>query len=110
MKEWQESYTFSMKKKYQLEEKVWLYPGKAGWYFITVPPVIAKDIDFFFSHVKGGWGSLKVSVCIGKTTWKTSIFPDKKTHSYLLPLKAEVRKKEQIEKNNRVSLSIELTD
>jgi hypothetical protein len=96
-------------KKYRLEEKIWLYPGKAGWYFITVPAGIAKEIDFFFSHQKKGWGSLPVKVTIGKTTWKTSIFPDKKTQSYLLPLKAEVRQQEHLKEGNSVLFSIELT-
>lgn len=45
---------------------------------------------------------------IGKTQWKTSIFPDKRSRTYLLPLKAEVRKKERIFSEDTVSLTIEL--
>jgi hypothetical protein len=98
-----------MTKEYTLKEKVWLYPGKAGWFFITIPTHITKDIDYFFSQEKKGWGSLRVTACSGETTWKTSIFPDNKTQTYLLPLKAEVRKKEQIKDNDTIQLSIELT-
>lgn len=46
--------------------------------------------------MSGGWGSLPVTAVIGKTSWKTSIFPDKKIGAYLLPLKSEIRKKENI--------------
>jgi hypothetical protein len=98
-----------MTRQYDLNEKVWLYPGKAGWFFVTLPVDVAKDIDFYFVQEKKGWGSLRVKVNIGKTHWMTSIFPDKKSESYLLPLKAEIRKKEQIKENDVVKLSIELT-
>ncbi len=53
----------------------------------------SAEITARFGLMKRGWGSLPVIVAMGKTTWKTSIFPDKKAGAYLLPLKAEVRKK-----------------
>jgi hypothetical protein len=53
-------------------------------------------------------GSLPVEVTIGTTTWKTSIFPDTKTKAYVLPIKAEVRKKEGITADTSVSLLLEI--
>jgi hypothetical protein len=47
-------------------------------------------------------------VTIGQTVWKTSIFPDSKSGSYLLPLKAEVRKKEKIGVGDTLTFSIEI--
>lgn len=86
-----------MKKPiYKIKAKVWLYPGMAGWHFVTLPKKQSNEIKELFSGMSGGWGSLPVIVTIGKTSWKTSIFPDKKTEAYLLPLKSEVRKKEKI--------------
>lgn len=99
-----------MKKIYKVKAKVWLYPGMAGWHFVTLPKNIAKDIDFYFSHAKRGWGSLKVEVNIGKTSWKTSIFPDKSKDSYLLPLKSEVRKKEAIKEGSNITLILTIKD
>ncbi len=55
-------------------------------------------------------GSLPVIATIGKTIWKTSIFPDKKICSYLLPLKAEVRKKELLREGDKIKLSLEIKD
>ncbi len=95
--------------KYQLKEKIWLYPGKAGWYFITVPSSMTKEIDYFFSHQKKGWGSLPVKVSIGQTEWSTSLFPDKKSGSYLLPIKAEVRHKEKLRADTIIEVELELT-
>jgi hypothetical protein len=95
-----------MTKTYSFKATVWLYPGMAGWHFVTLPKDTRDDINFYFAHAKRGWGSLPVNVTIGKTTWKTSIFPDKKADSYLLPLKAEVRKKEIIKEGDSVKFSL----
>ena len=43
-----------------------------------------------------GWGAVPVTVQIGKTAWQTSLFPDKKSESYLFAIKAEVRRQEAI--------------
>jgi len=99
-----------MQKTYQIKEKVWLYPGKAAWHFVTIPKDIAADIDYHFAQNKRGWGSLPVSVTLGKTTWKTSIFPDKKSSSYLLPLKAVSREKEHIQVGQVIEFTIKVLE
>jgi hypothetical protein len=93
---------------YKVKAKVWLYPGMAGWQFATIPKKESKIINQTYGALKKGWGSLPVNVTIGKTKWKTSIFPDKKTSSYLLPLKAEVRKKENIKLGNTLVIILEI--
>jgi len=99
-----------MKKRYHLQVEVWLYPCIAGWHFITLPQEVAKEIKETFGSEKRGWGSLPVKMTIGKMIWETSIFPDKKSASYLLPLKAEVRKKEVIKAGDIVDFSLEISD
>lgn len=93
---------------YKVKAKVWLYPGMAGWQFVTIPKKQSQDIVKIYGDMKRGWGSLPVSVTIGKTNWKTSIFPDKKIGGYLLPLKAEVRKKENIKVGSMISINLEI--
>jgi hypothetical protein len=97
-----------MNKIYTVSARVWLYPGDAAWHFVTIPTDITGDIDYFFSMRKRGFGSLPVSVTLGKTIWKTSIFPDAKTHTYLLPLKKEVRKKESFEEGDTIEFTLEI--
>lgn len=97
-----------MRNLYKMRAKVWLYPGMAGWHFITLPKKQSDDIKRKFGMMKRGWGSLPVIVTIGKTSWKTSIFPDKKVGAYLLPLKMDVRKKENIFAGNTINFSIEI--
>jgi hypothetical protein len=75
---------------------------------MSVPKKDGEGIKKHFGKKQRGWGSLPVVVTLGKTSWKTSIFPDKQSGSYLLPLKALVRKKEGIFSSNKVSFSIEI--
>ncbi|MCA9368935.1 MAG: DUF1905 domain-containing protein [Pseudomonadales bacterium] len=91
-----------MHKEYQFTEKIWLYPGKAAWHFVSVPQNETADIHYHFEHAKRGWGSLKVKVTIGNTIWNTSIFPDKKTNTFLLPIKKAVRDAENLEAGQKV--------
>jgi hypothetical protein len=94
---------------YKMKSEVWLYPSAmAAWHFISVSKKHAEDIKKRFGGNAKGWGSLPVIVTIGKTKWKTSIFPDKKSGTYLLPLKADVRKKEGIFKGDKIEFKIEV--
>ncbi len=93
---------------YKVKARVWLYPGMAGWQFATIPKKESNNIKQIYGDMKRGWGSLPVLATIGKTKWKTSIFPDKKTGTYLLPLKAEVRKKENIKLGNVIQIILDI--
>lgn len=92
-----------------MTEKVWLYPGDmAAWHFITLTKSVGQEIRESYGKNARGFGSLPVEVTIGNTTWKTSIFPDKRVGSYLLPLKAKVRKSEEIEAGDTVEFKVTL--
>lgn len=94
--------------KYTVSARVWLYTGNGAWHFVTIPKVESADIRARFEKNARGWGSLPVIVTVGKTSWKTSIFPDKKSEGYLLPLKSAVRKKEGIFEGDTISFSVEI--
>ncbi len=79
---------------FELETELWEYPGNGAWYFLTLPLDIASDIRRLELTPKRGFGSVRVQAEIGKTQWDTSIFPDSKTGSYLLPVKKLVRASE----------------
>ena len=53
-----------------------------------------------------GWGMIPVRARIGKTTWKTSLFP--KDGRYIVPLKTSVRKAERIEEGDTVTVQLEI--
>lgn len=93
-------------KNYVFRSKVMVYPGVSGWRFLGIPERQGKEIKKMHGARAKGWGSLPVSVTVGKTQWDTSIFPDKKSGSYLLPLKISVRKAENIFDTDVVSCAI----
>ncbi len=96
-----------MDPQFTFKSKIWLWSGdKAAWHFATVPLEISKQLKGF-SMPRKGFGSIPVNVTIGKTTWKTSIFPEKKG-TYILPLKKDVRKAEKIIVDNEVEITIKL--
>ncbi len=89
--------------------KVWKWQGNAAWHFATLDPKTAKAVKQTQAGKKRiGWGSVPVVATVGQTSWKTSIFPDSKRASYLLPLKASVRKKEGFAEGDRVAISLQL--
>lgn len=93
---------------FEVKAKVWIYPGEAAWHFVTLPKKVAKALNDRFEYLKKGFGSLRVEVTVGETSWKTSVFPDKTSGSFVLPLKARVRKKEGIEVGKSIALTIEV--
>lgn len=82
---------------YKQKAKVWLYPGEtAAWHFVSLDKKLSQKLRKEYRAFTRGFGSLPVEVTTGETTWKTSIFYDSKAETYMLPLKAEVRRKEGI--------------
>lgn len=98
----------ALSAKIPIKAKLWLWPGNAAWHFVTLPKKTSTTIKTTFSDMARGFGSLPVTVTIGKTTWETSIFPDSKAGAYLLPIKAAVRKAEQLRVGDSVSLSLRI--
>lgn len=94
-------------QSYDITAEMWLYNGeKAAWHFITLPKDISQQIKFFAAPMKRGWGSVRVTATIGDSRWETSIFPDSKKDAYILPVKADIRKRESLKAGDSVSLSL----
>jgi hypothetical protein len=89
-----------------MRAKLWLYPGVGGWHFITLPKKHAAAIKRLSGPRRHGWGAVRVIATIGWSTWKTSIFPEQKSSSYVLPVKVKVRKAEHIGDGDLVTLRI----
>lgn len=93
---------------FNIKGEIWSYDGPSAWHFLTVPKDISTDIRKLFGEMSPGFGSIPVLVSIGETKWKTSIFFDTKANAYLLPIKADVRKKEKLKIGFVVKLEIEV--
>lgn len=93
-----------------MKGKVWIYPGVSSvWHFVYVDKKDSEKIKKTYGYRARGFGSLPVEVAIGKTKWQTSIFPDGKSGTYLLPLKAQVRRKEGIFEGDIIKFIIEIS-
>lgn len=82
--------------KYEFHAEPWQHSGPGGWHFISVPKELAEEIRSAFKLEEEGWGRLKVMAQIGQSEWKTAIWFDTKMKTYLLPLKAEIRQREEV--------------
>lgn len=91
---------------YKLRSKVVLYPGMGAWHFLYVDTKQSGIIRAKHHVKKAGFGSIRVAVTIGKSKWQTSIFPDKQSGCYLLPIKKQIRLVEDIAAGDMVSFTI----
>lgn len=86
--------------------KLWYWHGPAPWYFVTVPAQQGSDLKAIVKLVTYGWGMIPVNVQIGKTGYKTSLFP--KDGRYIVPVKASVRKAENLQEGDNVTVRLEV--
>lgn len=100
-------------KNFIVTGKVWRWknsdgPTEGGWYFVYVNEKLSRQIrDSVQSRKKAGFQFVKVKATIGKTSWNTSLFPTK-DGPYLLAIKADVRRKENIDDGDTVKISCSL--
>lgn len=94
--------------RYGFTAELWLYPGEAAWYFISLPAEVSDDVR---ARTEGAlaFGSTKVEAWIGETTWPTSVFFDRKRDCFLLPVKAEVRRREGLEEGEQIAVRLALS-
>ena len=98
-----------MAAKYQVKGKVWLWPGDmSAWHFVHVDKKTSERIKEKHAKPRRGFGSVRVEATIGKTSWQTSIFPDKRSGTYLLPLKASVRRAEGLSEGDLISCTLSI--
>lgn len=95
----------------EFDAEVFRWGGRddASWYFASVPPELSADIREI-PRPHRGFGSVRVRARIGGSEWATSIFPDKATQSYVLPLKKAVRDAEHLAEGGRALVRLEVLD
>ena len=94
--------------RYTFTARMWLYPGEAGWHFLTVPAEVGAEIRDDAVALRRGFGSVKVTAGIAGQSWSTSLFPDSTSGSYLLPLKKAIRLSTGITAGDHVTVDLEL--
>ena len=94
---------------YLFDAELWLWDARQNdsWTFVNLPEEASAEIREIAGAVPRGFGSVRVTVTIGATTWKTSIFPGSDGR-YALPLKKAVRTAEGIEQGDTATVRVEL--
>ena len=87
---------------------IWQSETATAWHFVSLPKDAASAIKFFFPRKGAGFGSIRVSVTLGGSQWKTSIFPHAKSETFVLPIKATIRKAENIVDGDECAVKIEI--
>lgn len=92
---------------YHFEAELWIYPAPTPWVFLTMPTEASDEVKFF-KKTRTGFGSVKLTITIGDTTWKTSGFPSKQDNAFIIPIKKEVRKAENISAGDKVAVDVHI--
>ncbi len=92
-----------MKKNFKIQAKLWRWPGDIGWYFINVDKKISAQIRKMYPK-----GFVKITAHVGKTSWDTSLFPHKESQAYLLSIKSQVRKKEDLFEGDTINIDFKI--
>lgn len=85
---------------------VWYWRGPSPYHFVTVPDVESAYLQEMAPMVSYGWGTIPVLAQIGSTEWETSLYP--KNGGYVVPVKDAVRRAENIDVDDTVSVRLTL--
>jgi hypothetical protein len=99
------------KRNYQLKGKSFVWPGESvNWYFLPVPKTEGQRIraDFSSQGNRSCFASIKVEVTIGDSVWQTALFYSKPAESYILPVKATIRRAQDIDVGEQVEYTIRI--
>jgi hypothetical protein len=89
--------------------ELWEWSARDNWFFVSLPEAESADIRAQ-PRPPRGFGSVRVRVTIGGSTWTTSMFPSSAGGPYALPVKASVRQADGITEGSEVAVSVELLE
>jgi len=92
--------------------ELWLWDARKNdtWTFVTLPADVTAALeDEADAHgPRAGFGSVRVRVRIGTTTWRTSVFPDSASGRFVLPVKRSVRLANGVEAGDTVTVHLRI--
>ncbi len=83
---------------------LWFWKGPSPFHFVTVPEEECHDLKAASDVVSYGWGMIPVKARIGKTDWKTSLWP--KDGKYIVPIKDVVRRSEGLTVGDTMTVTL----
>lgn len=93
--------------RFEFQAELWRWEARTdSWVFAALPEHVSDEIADL-PLPPAGFGSVKVEVTLGGSRWSTSIFPDAGRRTYVVPVKAAVRRAEQVDVGDVVRIGIE---
>lgn len=89
----------------EFKGKIFQWRGPAPYLFVAVPEKESANIKSVSKLLTYGWGVIPVMVKVGKTEWKTSLFP--KDGRYLVPIKMLAQNAEKLKEGDEIKLRLE---
>ena len=99
----------SSSQEWSFDAPVWRW-REGSWRFVTVPEDVSDEVDETVGGLTGGFGSVRVEVTVGRTVWRTSLFPSSEAGAYVLPVKKAVRVAEGLADDAVAEVTIRLVD
>ncbi len=93
---------------HQFSAALWRYDGPTAWFFVALPPTVSDEIADAVEGRTHGFGSVRVEVTLGSSTWQTSLFPDRRRATYLLPVKKAVRVAEGVDDGDELQVTLSI--
>jgi len=93
---------------------VWRGNGPATWHFVTIDGdggyqlAALEAMRRLEMGRRRGFRSIKVSAQIGASEWTTSLFPHNSSEGWLLPVKAAIRKAEELTEGDEVEVRLQI--
>ena len=94
------------------DAELWIWEARRvdSWTFVSLPADVSEEIRDLAGGSRRGFGSLRVRVTVGGSTWTTSIFPGSGSGTYVLPIKRPVRTAEALDVGDIATVTVELID
>ncbi|EWT01260.1 hypothetical protein N865_05620 [Intrasporangium oryzae NRRL B-24470] len=89
--------------------ELWRWEAQSSWFFVSLPEDASAMIRER-PRPPRGFGSVRVRVEVGGSTWTTSVFPDASRGVYVLPVKKSVRSAESLAEGDPADVHLEVLE
>ncbi|MBA8793878.1 hypothetical protein FHX74_001483 [Friedmanniella endophytica] len=90
--------------RHEFTDVLWYWRGLAPWYFVSVPALLVEQLHELSGRLSYGWGMIPAEVRVGRTTFATALWP--KDGGYIVPIKADVRRREHLAEGEPVTVEL----
>jgi hypothetical protein len=99
-------------RTYSFTAPLWRWQARdeeasGAWFFVSLPYDVSDEIEQVAGPGKG-FGSVRVEVSVGASTWRTSVFPSGERKTYVLPVKKSVRAAEGLDEGTEATVRLSL--